>query len=178
MESVLGAGSGDGSSLFPHARTRRAEEKCFVWSVAAMEGTLCSKSKFRGVCSKPSTADEGWHSDHPTSSASCSLPRSLSSLPALPSHPSGWAGSSGPWNKCQGRCKAQCSGLLQYELMMMMWGRSLRHSPCSPGQGWGQLLQEKPRTSIPQHRGCKNLLSPKCEESKSHFHWSEKSFAA
>lgn len=38
MESVLGSGNGDGCSLFPHARTRRAEWRGFVWRrVPAME---------------------------------------------------------------------------------------------------------------------------------------------
>lgn len=33
-----------GCSLFPDARTRTAEEMCFVWrTVSAVEGILCSK---------------------------------------------------------------------------------------------------------------------------------------
>lgn len=51
-------------------------------------------------------------------------------------------------------------------------------APAPLARAGGSSCREKPWTSIPQHRDCKSLLSLECEESKSHFHLSEKSFAA
>lgn len=78
---------------------------------------------------------------------------------------------------CEGRCKARCSVVLKYEMMR----KEPEAQPLLPWPGLGAA----PAGRSPGHQShstgllfSKNLLSLKCEESKSHFHLSGKSFAA